>query len=299
MKWRKLGQVFCPNRNFEWMHSHASYPWLEKSTEKDLHVYFSTRNKVNISSIGRVRLDMEKLAITEIENKPVIEKGEIGCFDDSGVTISCIQKIGQRKFLYYLGWNILTTVPWRNTIGLAIEENPNSGFNRFSKAPIIGIHHYDPFTLTYPFVMFDEGKYKMWYGSSLYWGPKVFDTQHVIKYATSEDGINWERNNHICINVNYPNEFAIVKPFVLKEGGIYKMWYSYRTKNYNLGYAISSDGLNWKRKDDEVGIGVSTTGWDSEMICYPFIFDYNGDRYMLYNGNGYGKTGFGIAVLEK
>ncbi len=34
------------------------------------------------------------------------------------------------------------------------------------------------------------------------------------------------------------------------------------------------------------------------MICYPFIFDHKGKRYMLYNGNDYGKTGFGLAVLE-
>jgi hypothetical protein len=35
------------------------------------------------------------------------------------------------------------------------------------------------------------------------------------------------------------------------------------------------------------------------MICYPAVFELNGNTYMLYNGNGYGKTGFGIAILEK
>jgi hypothetical protein len=50
--------------------------------------------------------------------------------------------------------------------------------------------------------------------------------------------------------------------------------------------------------DAEVGIGVSADGWDSEMIEYPFVFDHAGSRYMLYNGNGYGKTGIGLAVLD-
>jgi len=34
------------------------------------------------------------------------------------------------------------------------------------------------------------------------------------------------------------------------------------------------------------------------MICYPYVFKHKGRFYMLYCGNGYGKTGFGLAVLE-
>ena len=77
------------------------------------------------------------------------------------------------------------------------------------------------------------------------------------------------------------------------------MWYSYRGNGdiatYRIGYADSPDGVNWTRRDEEAGITVAENGWDSEMICYPFIFDYKSERYMLYNGNAYGKTGFGIA----
>jgi hypothetical protein len=77
------------------------------------------------------------------------------------------------------------------------------------------------------------------------------------------------------------------------------MWYSFRGQAYRIGYAESEDGRQWKRLDSHVGIDVSTTGWDSEMIEYPFVFDHKGQRYMLYNGNGFGKTGFGLAVLEQ
>ena len=140
----------------------------------------------------------------------------------------------------------------------------------------------------------------MWYGSSLFWGNKVEETKHIIKYATSTDGINWDRHDVTCIEPKYEGEFAIVKPFVIKEDNIYKMWYSYRVyDNYKMGYAESYDGLDWERKDEQVGLEVSPTGWDSEMVCYPFIFEHKGKRYMLYNGNSYGKTGFGLAILEK
>jgi hypothetical protein len=34
------------------------------------------------------------------------------------------------------------------------------------------------------------------------------------------------------------------------------------------------------------------------MVEYPWIFDWQGRRYMLYNGNDYGRTGLGLAVWE-
>lgn len=68
---------------------------------------------------------------------------------------------------------------------------------------------------------------------------------------------------------------------------------------YRIGLARSSDGFDWSREDLEAGINVSASGWDSEMIEYPFIFEFEGSQYMLYNGNEYGKTGFGMAVLER
>ena len=76
------------------------------------------------------------------------------------------------------------------------------------------------------------------------------------------------------------------------------MWYSCRGSAYRIGYAESNDGLEWERKDEEAGIDVSQDGWDSEMIEYPCVFQHGGSWYMLYNGNGYGASGIGLAVLD-
>ena len=143
----------------------------------------------------------------------------------------------------------------------------------------------------------------MWYGSNLSWGKEETHMQHVIKYAESKDGIYWKRSGKTVVPLKNKNEYALSKPCVLKENAVYKMWYSYRAgkkiKTYRIGYAESRDGRKWKRKDDKAGIGVSEKGWDSEMICYPFVFTHKKNKYMLYNGNDYGKTGFGLAILEK
>ena len=161
----------------------------------------------------------------------------------------------------------------------------------------------DPFTISYPWIIEDNGVFKMWYGSNLKWGSDQSQMNHVIKYAESNDGIVWKRNNKISVNLEHPNEYALSKPIVIKEKNVYRMWYSFRAnglvETYRIGYAESQDGKTFQRKDGLAGIDVSQKGWDSEMICYPFIFDHRGKRYMLYNGNGYGKTGFGLAVLAE
>lgn len=298
-KWKKLGHVFCPDKVSDWMYSHAANTIAINLHDDIFRIYFSCRNKTNNSHIGYIEVDIfNPTKILKIADTPILEPGAVGLFDDSGVSLSCIVDIAGKKHLYYLGWNLGVTVPWRNSIGLAIQ-NDNGSFTRKSLAPLLDRNDADPYSISYPFVLFDEGIYRMWYGSNLSWGAKQEEMAHLIKYAESTDGINWMREGRIALNFKNDGEYAMSRPFVVKEDGIYKMWYSYRGKAYRIGYAESPDALNWTRKDEEVGIDVSKEGWDSETVEYPFIFDHKGERYMLYNGNAYGKTGFGLAKFIK
>lgn len=112
--------------------------------------------------------------------------------------------------------------------------------------------------------------------------------------------MKWGDVGRICMEFENNDEFGFGRPFVIKEEGLYRMWYSIRTrsKGYRLGYAESNDGINWLRKDGEVGIDVSSDGWDSEMICFASIQKTRYGTYMFYNGNNYGETGFGVALLS-
>lgn len=85
---------------------------------------------------------------------------------------------------------------------------------------------------------------------------------------------------------------------MLKDTNGYRLWFSSRGESYRIRYAESDDGLVWRRVGDRAGIDVSAEGWDSEMIEYPCVFEHRGRSYLLYCGNGYGRTGFGIAVGE-
>jgi predicted GH43/DUF377 family glycosyl hydrolase len=300
VKWNKLGRVFETDNNHPWMLSHAANPVAEHLHDDVFRLYFSCRDSQSRSHIGYAEVDLKpNFRVLSIAEEPILAPGEVGTFDDSGVSISCLKQINGRKFLYYLGWNLGVTVPWRNSIGLAVYEPSTKTFQRFSKAPLLDRHDVDPYSVSYPFVLEDEGMFRMWYGSNLRWGKDQKDMAHIIKYAESEDAIRWRRHGIVALHFKNEDEYAISRPCVIKEDGLYKMWYSYRGQSYRIGYAESEDGLKWERKDADVGIDVSEVGWDSQMVEYPFVFDHQGKRYMLYNGNNYGKTGIGLAVLAR
>lgn len=303
MRWQKLGRLFVPDGSVPWMRSHAANPfgvWMQPGI---MRVFFTSRDERQRSHIASVILDVGRgFALGEASKEPVLAPGAPGAFDDSGCAVGFIQPLRDSLRLYYLGWNLKVTVPWLNTIGLAIEDPTTGRFERYSPAPLLDRSREDPFSISYPSILRENGRWRMWYGSNLQWGERAEDMQHVIKYAESRDGLHWRRTGQIAVGLLHRNEFALSKPFVLHDSDRYRMWYSYRAHGdittYRIGYAESGDGMDWKRADSRAGIGVSQQGWDSEMICYPFVFDHGGKRYMLYNGNGYGKTGFGVAVLE-
>jgi hypothetical protein len=299
MKWRKLGLVFTVDGNHSWMVSHASNPVAEHLHDDVFRIYFSCRDETSRAHIAYADVEIKPpFRVQKAAEDPLLAPGEIGTFDDSGVSLSCLMRIDGKTYLYYLGWNLGVTVPWRNAIGLAIYNPASRNFERYSRAPLLDRHDVDPYSISYPFVLEDEGIYRMWYGSNLGWGKEQKDMAHIIKYAESDDAIHWKRQGLIALNFKDESEYALSRPCTLKEDGIYKMWYSYRGKSYRIGYAESADGISWIRKDQDAGIDVSESGWDSEMIEYPYVFDHKGARYMLYNGNGYGKTGIGLALLD-
>lgn len=304
-KWKKLGNIFSVDKISYEMWSYASVPFAELISDDILKIYFSTRSKVNESSIHYVVIDLKNnFKVKCISDGPVLSKGDLGAFDDSGSMGSCILNKGRDKYLYYIGWNLGVTVPFRNAIGLAVSEDDGQTFKRLYAGPIIDRYKDEPYFTASNCVIYDDDTYKMWYLSCTKWAyvnNKLTHFYH-IKYAESLDGINWDRKGVVALDFKDDYEYAISVPRVIRDDNIYKMWFSSRgtreIPNYRIRYAESFDGINWVRKDEEVGIDVSEQGWDSEMICYPFVFDHKGKRYMLYNGNEYGKTGFGLAVLE-
>ncbi|MFZ1321219.1 MAG: hypothetical protein WAT71_06645 [Ignavibacteria bacterium] len=305
--WKKLGMIFTPDGTIDWMQSHAMMPVLDK-TENDLaKIYFSARDNSGRSQGAYIKIDLkEPFEILDISKEPVLKLGQLGAFDDAGIMPTSCVTFENKKYLYYNGWTLGKNVPFFSFNGLAISVDGGESFKKISRGPaVLYSNDIDPYSTFAPFVMIDDGKWKMWYVSLIKWTEEKGMLKHFynIRYAESDDGINWKREGNVCIDFKNEYEYAIARPFVLKEDEVFKMWYSYREsaeiKSYRIGYAESTDGMNWKRMDDCIDLDVSENGWDFEMIEYSFIYDFNGNRYMLYNGNSFGKTGVGLAVLDQ
>jgi hypothetical protein len=305
MKWRKLGWIFCPEGRGDWMYSHAMIPIAERIDGDLYRIYFSARDRKNRGHGGYLEIDMRNpTKVIRVHDHPVLEPGALGCFDDSGALPNSLVTVGGRKLLYYTGINLGVTVKIRNSIGLAEWNFGTQRFERCYSGPIIDRTRDLPHFVATPEVHHGAGGFRAWFTSCVSWKPTPDGPKHYyrLEYAESVDGITWPRTGVVAIDFRDEFEYALGVPRVLRDGGIYQMWFCARATDtcptYRLQHAISPDGITWVRQEGLAGIDVSPSGWDSEMICYPFIFDHRGERYLLYNGNAYGKTGFGIAVLE-
>lgn len=310
MKWIKKGRIFDPQNNSSgWIKNYASMPVADLVDDETLRIYFAIRDEKGRSLPTFIEVVPEQPQIIKyIHDAPVLTLGELGTFDDSGIMPSCIVNDNGRKLLYYVGWNPQVTVSYRLSIGMAESFDGGKIFNRPFKGPVMDRAEDEPFFSSSPSIIKENDKWRMWYVSCTGWNiiNNYSEPSYNIRYAESSDGIKWKRAETACIDYD---EFtkAIARPCVYREEGIYKMIYPHRSvtdyrtdreKSYRLGYAESKDGFVWQRKDEEVGIGFSEEGWDSMMQEYPATYTFKGNRYLIYNGNGFGQTGFGYAILK-
>lgn len=297
MRWNKEGLVLESSGQAPWMATHAALPALDLAAAPP-RLYFTSRDAQGRSHIGRAEFDLDTdRRVTAIEPSPVLSPGPLGAFDDAGVTGSCILRHEGRHYLYYTGWSLGVSVPFYLATGLAISDDGRT-FRRASASPLLDRSDVDPYLTASPWVLIEGTLWRMWYVSGTAWEMADGRPRHryLIKYAESRDGERWDRRGRICIGYRDAAEYAFGRPCVLLDNGRYRMWYSSRGASYRLGYAESEDGVDWVRDDAQAGLPPSTEGWDSEMVTYPMVFRHRGRLHMLYNGNGYGRSGIGLAT---
>lgn len=301
MKWIKKGLIFKPDSSYDWMRTHAWVPVVEAIGNGIFKVYFSGRNAENLSQTGYFTFDIrEPSKIIALSSEPVIKLGKLGSFDDSATVACSLVNHEKKKYLYYVGWMQGKRVRYYPTIGLAISTDDGKTFQKYSQAPLLERNDDDPYGMASPSVIFDDGVWRMWYASYRRWDLRGNEPwpHYELRYAESNDGIHWKRDGIVCIGSD--DQEAVARPYVLKENGLYKMWYCYRfvKDTYRIGYAESLDAKKWTVMNDKVGIDVSPNSWDSEMIEYPALFLHENKKHLLYNGNNFGYEGIGLAVEE-
>lgn len=299
MTWQKLGRVFVPNGSLWWARSYASFPTADVLGDGRIRVYFTALDERQDGRSGWIDVDADDpLRIAGVSREPVLDIGALGEFDDCGANAFGIAGHEGRKYLYYQGWQRTEKAPFLIFIGLAISDDGGTSFCKAARVPALDRTDAEPYLRGAPYVLHDEGHFRMWYVSGTGWSVHngVRRYHLVTRTTVSDDGVNWGGETTLCIKPE-GEEYAVGRPCVIRDAGLYRMWYSIRSFDhpYRIGYAESPDGVSWTRRDDVAGIEGSDSGWDSEMICYAYVVDAGPNRYLFFNGNQHGSTGFGVA----
>lgn len=303
MKWTKKGLLYAPDGNKWWARKYAFPPTPYFISEDVLRIYLGCCDENMVGRAGFVDVSADNPAeILQVSEEPILDIGQPGAFDENGLLPTSVIKVDDQIYMYYVGYQLGRKVRYFQFEGLAYSEDGGNTFKRRTKVPVIDRSDTEMLNRSSAFIRRrDDDTFEMWYVGGSEWTEVKGKALPIynIRYLTSPDGIKWGPEGRVCIDLKNEDEHALARPYVIEDGGIHKMFFSSRTrsKGYRLAYAESSDGLNWVRKDDEVGIDVSDSGWDSQSMSYPSVVKYKDKVYLFYNGNNLGETGFGYAQL--
>ncbi|MDI3318639.1 hypothetical protein [Pinibacter soli] len=302
MRWIKKGLIFSSKNQPVWSKNSALTPSPILLGDK-IRVYAGFRDDEGVSRIGFVDLNADcPNEIIGVSDKPVLDIGEPGTFDDNGVILGDVIADGDQIRMYYVGFQLVKRAKFLAFSGLAISNDNGNTFERVSNAPILDRSNNQHFIRAIHTALNDNGTWKIWYAAGNKW--EIINGQpfpcYNIYYTESKNGIDFNNPAQFCVDNIWP-EYRIGRPRVYKiSDNKYLLFYTKGTihGDYFPGVATSTDGINWVRKDDQLGIELSNEGWDSETLCYPSLLNYKNKVYMFYNGNKMGADGFGYAELD-
>jgi hypothetical protein len=306
MRWRKLGLVYGPDGSTPWAQSHAMIPTPVRLNEQIIRVFVTFCDAQGLGRPGYVDVDSSNpLKIIGVSKTPLLELGLPGTFDENGILTCSVIRMGDgRMLLYYAGFELGHKIRYRLLTGLAVSNDLGEHFERVATTPILERSPDELYFRGGPYCMREPDRFRLWYVAGSSW----LDVQgkampmYEIRYAESSDGINWPSKGTTQIPITGPDEHGFGRPCVIaKHGGGFRMFYSIRRRSlaaYRLGYAESDNGYDWTRMDENLNLDVTAGGFDSDAIMYAAPIEVDGNLFVFYNGNDFGRSGFAVAQLE-
>jgi len=243
--------------------------------------------------------------ITSYDEKPILELGDPGTFDDSGIVVtSVIQSLGNSLLMYYVGFERCTDSRYRMLTGIAVSEDSGLTFKKIGKVPILERTLDEQYFRAGTFVFRDKGRFRMWYVGGSDWHPidnKLFPTNN-LKYLESNDGLQWTEKPSTQMIPNSESELGFGRPWVIKRDDLnFEMFYSIRNRKdgkYAMGFARSDDGgLSWRRCDTELGDNFDEKDGSGCESMYAAVLMISGKSYVFYNGKNFGEEGISVSEL--
>lgn len=316
LTWRKHGQLFSVQEHSP-LPDGVGFAQSPQTLEFDdfVRIYFSTREKdlANEKFVSRVcYVDMDKSlsTILNVSKAPVIAPAELGAFDEHGIFPINVLRHAGRLLAWTTGWNRRVSVSVDTAIGMAESFDNGETFIRYGNGPVMAASLHEPYLVGDGFVLHINDHFHMWYIFGTGWKKShdsaVPERVYKIAHAISDDGINWLRDSRPIIDDVLGENECQALPTVIQIGQRFHMIFCYREcfdfrtgagRGYRLGYASSDDLIHWQRDDSQLPLPGAAGEWDSEMQSYPHLFRCDGKVWLLYNGNAFGKEGFGAAEL--
>lgn len=318
MKWHKIGKIFDPSQHAlpNGCESFAQSPQALVCDDY-VRIYFSTRARDAsgkfLSHVAYVDMDRALERILRVADHAVLPLGELGAFDEHGIFPINPVRHGDKVWAYTTGWNRRVSVSVDTAIGLAVSTDGGRTFAREGAGPVLAQSLHEPCLVGDGFVQLIDGVFHMWYifgtGWKRYAPDAAPDRTYKIGHATSGDGVHWtkEEARQIVADRLGPDESQAL-PTVTEIDGRHHMFFCYRQssdfrtnagRGYRIGHAWSDDLQNWTRDDDQIPLAIEPGAWDGDMQCYPHVFKVDDRICLLYNGNEFGRHGFGLALLER
>lgn len=301
MRWVKKGLVYRPDGSRPWA-AHSALQPTPVVLGDVIRVFIGCRDMAGRSSVGFVDVAAsDPSRVLEAATLPALSPGPPGSFDQDGVVPCAVARIGDSLRLYYAGYRRGRDVRFRAFAGVAESSDGGRGFTRVQPEPVMPPTASESLFRAVHSIRLEQGRWRVWYGagSGFIQGSSKTLPVYDIRYTESPDGLAFPETGTVCLALR-DDEHRLGRPFVTYDREQrYEMFYGIGTETlpFRLGYARSADGIEWTRHDDEIGLATSPTGWDSAMTAYPAVIDLDGRRYLFYNGNDYGRGGFGYAVL--
>ena len=318
MKWRKVGKLFDP-AGIDLPNESSQFAQAPQALVFDdfVRIYFSTRSIESrtgkyLSHVAFVDMDRKLTRVVRVAQHEVISLGELGCFDEHGIFPMSVVRHDDKIYGYTCGWSRRASVSVETAIGLAVSQDEGATFPRVGNGPVLAASLHEPFLVGDGYVRIIGGTFHMWYIFGTTWAIRASsgpaERTYKIGHAISADGVTWvkEEGQQIVSDRLGPDESQAL-PTVIEIAGVHHMFFCYREsfdfrtnpdRGYRIGHAVSENLRDWRRDDEDPLLEGGPEAWDSDMQCYPNAFECDGRVFLLYNGNEFGRHGFGAAVLE-
>ncbi len=307
MNWLKLGMVWGPDGTLPWARTHAMVPTpIDLPHLGVIRIFFSGCDQAGIARPGFVDVSpADPTRVVAVHPEPLMDIGVPGTFDENGVLVTSVVRLPDgRLHMYYVGFELGTRIRYRLLSGLAVSNDDGVTFVRHSPVPVLERNPDDLYFRGGPCVLHENGRFRMWYVGGSHWldidGKAM--PEYRVKYLESDDGIAWGGSGRLVLDITDEDEHGFGRPWILPTSYGYEMYYSVRRKSlraYRMGYAVSNDGLSWRRRDEQMGLDITPGSFDSDAIMYAAPIRVGDRMYCYYNGNDFGRDGFAVAVRQQ